>query len=1254
MYHFINEPKESGPKVTVAHAAGIGANVRPGRQTVSTVRSWGPVIRLAILLLLAALPGHAAAQSSQIDTNLTPGSFSDMIAVQDEKYGTTIYLADAETGAIYVKTVSPKDPSVLKLNGFRLFFKSSEFRRPTAIAYRDGKLFVCDSGIPAVIELNVTSPRPKVLWQGKPLQNPTSIAVSAGGSIAVADTGSRSMFLLAGASHASNANNANIQRPSQTAAGIREVKSFASPVRLVSNGYGFLVLDQKEGTVFEVVEGDKSWEVQTRAGSLRSVVMKATSENFAIKDFAFYKGILYLTDQKRIVTCVQNTGDILPVFINNSDQTHASRILITEDRMFVADASHNTILNLPRQVSVSINFDTDVPKSNQALVSLYQYLFSQGTLPRRQYVADRYYETLEQFLLDKNGLILGFSDKESDHPTRVNPTRTSLEELICKLNSDLCDHSDKLPSVVGLDTTDNHPLARKVVAGDRVILPDISIKSSITTSKVDLGGRKVSAYLAERIPWASDRAKIDASYFARINAALSKTLEGELSRYAFIAATPRQTLEPGTILRIEKGQELATGNVRKCNIPLQDKGENITLAETLFSAASEDYLPRRGTRRQARIDLTKLGVETIEIHFDKAVTESLDRTALGQSFSRTEVRQCMQEFSGAGQYLVIDALKVSGARYKLLGKGGLPVALSEDDLKRWDLLGQTDSEGRWSLIVTAPFYIGYRVALWGKQSTGNWEVITDPSKVKPGSSQDFLSLRSGSFNLPLTRWQLTVLVNVDDLHDEKSDLKKLEITYPGVRILSLEELPTKGAVSPNGLRPVSPQDTLETVEQNRKKLKADIAYPARETSGRGIIIGVGEKGTSVDRRHPDFIVDNRSAWLRAGENSAAEPEPTSASEAQPAERTIKQFNTDLDHGTHIAGLLAAREKSLTPGLVPAAELFLVDYASAATLQQSIQDAIGRGVFLFNFSFTLPGDAQTNNALRNLKIDIRDNWKDQLFVVAAGNESSDLKDNEVLPIRWVGEDVKNIIGVGASKGREDFLDNWVDRDGIIRQGSNYSKKHLQLVAPGLHIYSTTPNNSYAEATGTSQAVPQVTAAAAMLWAKGITQPLRIKARLIYTADWFTSFQNKVWGGLLNVSRALREPNRNLLSTQSNPQKIKALLWSGTPPAIRVIAGQIDDPGDAAPARPLMIPFQKILRISRLANGSFRVFYLDGTTLRILMNAELEGTVPCDEFLEWDPESEIFKETDASRSECRLGISVSQIFDYVAKVPPSVNF
>jgi len=90
----------------------------------------------------------------------------------------------------------------------------------------------------------------------------------------------------------------------------------------------------------------------------------------------------------------------------------------------------------------------------------------------------------------------------------------------------------------------------------------------------------------------------------------------------------------------------------------------------------------------------------------------------------------------------------------------------------------------------------------------------------------------------------------------------------------------------------------------------------------------------------------------------------------------------------------------------------VDYASAATLQQSIQDAIGRGVFLFNFSFTLPGDAQTNNALRNLKIDIRDNWKDQLFVVAAGNESSDLKDNEVLPIRWVGEDVKNIIGVGV--------------------------------------------------------------------------------------------------------------------------------------------------------------------------------------------------------------------------------------------------
>ena len=1209
--------------------------------TTARVRRSSMTMAWAALAIILTLPAQGTGQQSQDPDGLKPRSFTDLIAVQKEKSGTTLYLADADTGAVYVQSAPLKGPAKLKLEDFRPFFRSKEIRRPTALAYQGGRLFIADASTPSIVEVTLDTLSTRVLWQGKPLQNPVSIAISDGGSIAVTDLGAQSVFVISN-THASNMGQQNGKQGS--APGLREIRSFAKPVRVVKNGYEFLVLDQNEGIIFDTSSGDKPREAQTKTGTLSAAVSKSVDGPFVIRDFAFYRGIYYLTDKKRIITCVQNRGDVLVNFIDNSPDIGPDRILVTEEKLFLADTRAGTILGLPRQVPVSVNMDTDVPSSNAALVAMYQYLFLRGILPNRSHLAEHDYQTLEQLLLEKNVLIMELSGKESNHATHEDPTRTQLETLICKLNGDIC----ALPGT-------NHPLARKIVAGEKIRLPDVSITSSLTTSKVDLGGRSVAVHLQERVVrWGDDRNKIDTKYLVRINASLSRTLEGELTRYDFILTTPRQNLEPGTILRIEKGQETPTGNTGKCNIPLEAKKEPLNLPETVTTVASGEYLPRRVLRPQTRIDLRSLGVESIEIHFDKALTESLNRSALAQGFSKAEVRECIQQSSGSGQYVVNDALRVTGASYRLLGKGGSIVMLTEADLKRWELLGSSDPSGKWSLVVTEPFYIGYRLAPWDKQGTmvsSNWAVLTDPAKIKPGSNQDFFSLTVGLLNLPRTRWLVSALVNIDDLNDETSELRKLEVRYPGVRLLSREELPTRAAGSALGL---AAQDTLETVQKNRQTLKDDVSYPKKEViSGRGIMIGIGEKGGTLDRRHPDFASDGRSAFLKPVDSTGAEFEVIPASDTPPAERRIKDFNTDTDHGTHVAGLLAARQTSRTPGLLPSAGLFVIDTASPANLQQSINDAMNRGVFLFNFSFTIEGNAQTSNALRNLRNEMRDSWRDQLFVVAAGNESRDLKDFDVLPIKWA-EEVKNIIGVAASKGKEDFLDNWVDREGITRQGSNFGKRYIHLLAPGLHVYSTTPNNTYAEATGTSQAAPQVTAAAGMLWAKGITQPLRIKARLIYTADWFNSFQNKVWGGLLNIERAVREPNRDYLSTQSDPKQLKVIVVSGTPNSIRVLSGRIDDPTDAAVQRPAQIPFQKVLRITRLPDATYRVFYLDGTTMRLLANADLDGVITCDELLEWDLNTESFKETEASRAECRQGIRVSQVFDYVAKVPPSVNF
>src|SRR6185503_8768169 len=114
-----------------------------------------------------------------------------------------------------------------------------------------------------------------------------------------------------------------------------------------------------------------------------------------------------------------------------------------------------------------------------------------------------------------NVLIMGLGGNESDHSIHEDPIRTKLETLMCKINGDLC-----------ATQGGNHALARKIVVGQKIGLPEVSISTSLTTGKVALGGRPVSTHLQERVPWEVDRSKIDSKYLVRINALLSRTIEG--------------------------------------------------------------------------------------------------------------------------------------------------------------------------------------------------------------------------------------------------------------------------------------------------------------------------------------------------------------------------------------------------------------------------------------------------------------------------------------------------------------------------------------------------------------------------------------------------------------------------------------------------------------------------------------------------------------------------------------------------------
>jgi len=101
----------------------------------------------------------------------------------------------------------------------------------------------------------------------------------------------------------------------------------------------------------------------------------------------------------------------------------------------------------------------------------------------------------------------------------------------------------------------------------------------------------------------------------------------------------------------------------------------------------------------------------------------------------------------------------------------------------------------------------------------------------------------------------------------------------------------------------------------------------------------------------------------------------------------------------------------------------------------------------------------------------------------------------------------------------------------------------------NVLSTTSSNTVGIWSGTSMAVPQVSAAAALLVSDHQYQqkdhtptlhPQQIKNRLMYTADLYQHLLNKVYSGRLNVKRALDvEQDVFVIKDKNDPTKTEEI-------------------------------------------------------------------------------------------------------------------
>ncbi|WP_162200398.1 S8 family serine peptidase [Kordia jejudonensis] len=99
--------------------------------------------------------------------------------------------------------------------------------------------------------------------------------------------------------------------------------------------------------------------------------------------------------------------------------------------------------------------------------------------------------------------------------------------------------------------------------------------------------------------------------------------------------------------------------------------------------------------------------------------------------------------------------------------------------------------------------------------------------------------------------------------------------------------------------------------------------------------------------------------------------------------------------------------------------------------------------------------------------------DVLLVTAAGNEGRSIDEDKYYLNDYLEEEeiVNNFMVIGAN--------NYKITERLVASFSNYGKKHVDIFAPGIYIYTTDTNNKYKFSRGTSLASPIVSGIAALI-------------------------------------------------------------------------------------------------------------------------------------------------------------------------------
>ncbi len=401
----------------------------------------------------------------------------------------------------------------------------------------------------------------------------------------------------------------------------------------------------------------------------------------------------------------------------------------------------------------------------------------------------------------------------------------------------------------------------------------------------------------------------------------------------------------------------------------------------------------------------------------------------------------------------------------------------------------------------------------------------------------------------------------------KSKGASMRIAAHDGRLFSLNLKRTPGSDLLPGLRlaQVAPEETLDAVTALRQQpdvldaepnyiLKADVtpndprfneqyapgligapqAWDTRiGSTGPGkVVIGVIDQG--IDFNHPDLAAN---IWINPGEIAGNNIDD----DGNGFKDDVRGFNfvdnngstfsgsATEDHASHVAGIAGAVGNN---GVGIAGVNWSVGLMSLKFLDQDgfgdtldAIDAIQYARTMRNLWDTTGGTKGANIRVLNasfggalfsqqfLDAINQANTAGLLFVAAAGNVDNGTiePNNDLVPHFPSNFDAPNIISVAASNAGD-----------ALTSFSHFGATTVDIAAPGSAILSTTPNNTYSFFSGTSMAAPQVSGAAALLWAQNPNLTVQqVKNLLMADGNVITGFADKILSQRrLNVGNSMQ--------------------------------------------------------------------------------------------------------------------------------------